>query len=45
MKESRGFARKNMDGEVKIFTNGGVHLGGLRPNRSDRVAHRTGSKR
>ena len=30
MKESRRFARKNMDGEVKIFTNGGIHLGGLR---------------
>ncbi|MGB6282491.1 MAG: PilZ domain-containing protein, partial [Syntrophobacteria bacterium] len=30
MKECRRFARKNMDGEVKIFTNGGIHLGGLR---------------
>jgi hypothetical protein len=28
MKECRRFARKNMDGEVKIFTNGDIHLGG-----------------
>ena len=30
MKDSRRFTRKNMDGEVKIFTNGGIYLGGLR---------------
>ncbi len=30
MKESRRFRRKDMDGEVKIFTNGGILLGGLK---------------
>ncbi len=30
MKDSRRFPRKNMDGEVRIVTNGGVFLGGLR---------------
>jgi len=30
MKECRRFARKNMDGEVKIFTNGGIQPGGAR---------------
>jgi len=30
MKESRRSKRKNMAGDVKIFTNGGTYLGGLR---------------
>jgi uncharacterized protein (TIGR02266 family) len=30
VKECRRFARKNMDGVVRIFTNGSIHLGGLR---------------
>jgi len=30
MKESRRFKRKNMDGEVKTFGNGGTLLGGLK---------------
>jgi Tfp pilus assembly protein PilZ len=30
MKESRRSKRKNLDGDVKIFNNGGTYLGGLR---------------
>jgi len=30
VEECRRFARKNMDGVVRIFTNGSIHLGGLR---------------
>ena len=30
MKESRRSTRKNLAGEVKVFANGGVYLGGLR---------------